>query len=395
MSADEPLLKVENLSVKFQTEEAVLTAVDGISFDIEYGEVFGIVGESGCGKSVTSLSIMQLLDQNGMIEADTIQYKGENLLEKSDREMGRIRGGEISMIFQDPMTSLNPVISVGEQIAEVVRHHGDTRERTGFWSEMRRKFLTGTAEDSQSWQRAVELLDIVGIPQPRERAKDYPHQLSGGMRQRVMIASALAGDPSLIIADEPTTALDVSIEAQILSELLDLCEQFDVSLMFITHDLGVIHEICDSTAVMYAGEIMERADNEELFENPTHPYTQGLLKSIPRITDDREWLDAIEGTVPDLIDKPSGCPFRNRCEYSFEICDRDLVEYPIEDAPENHMARCHLLNKYVERNERGHAVEVDDRALDAIQERRDELDRDQTAESTSIRSELEDSETRT
>jgi len=215
-------------------------------------------------------------------------------------------------------------------------------ESAGFWSEMRRKYITGTNEDSPSWQRAIELLNVVGIPDPVNRATDYPHQLSGGMLQRVMIAQALAGNPSLIIADEPTTALDVSIEAQILNELLDLRDKFDLSVLLITHDLGVVRETCDKVLVMYAGEVMEYAPVGELFENPRHPYTEGLLGSIPRISDTREWLDVIEGTVPDLIDKPTGCPFRNRCDYVFDMCDQPLEEY---DVGTEHTARCHLHHK--------------------------------------------------
>ncbi|MDY6818692.1 MAG: ABC transporter ATP-binding protein [Halobacteriales archaeon] len=368
------LLSVENLTTKFNTERGTLTAVDGISFDIRAGEVFGVVGESGSGKSVTALSIMGLIDQAGTVEADSISFRGKELSGMSDAEMQAIRGGEISMIFQDPMSSLNPVMTIGEQIAEVVRHHGDVGESTNFWHEMRRKYVTGTDPDSQSWQRAVELLDTVGIPEPVDRAHEYPHQLSGGMRQRVMIAQALAADPSLIIADEPTTALDVSIEAQILNELLELRDEFNVSVMLITHDLAVIRETSDRVAVMYAGELMERANVDELFEHPEHPYTQGLLSSIPRIDDDREWLDIIEGTVPDMIDKPAGCPFRNRCNYAFELCEQPLVTYDVGDGQTaesfgQHIARCHLHNEHVHTDEDGQVVEVTDDAAVSLEER--------------------------
>ena len=345
MTRKEPLLEVENLRTQFNTEHGMLPAVDGVSFSVNEGEIFGLVGESGSGKSVTALSIMQLVGPVGTVDADAIRFRGEDLLAKSEREMQAIRGGEIAMVFQDPMTSLNPVMTIGEQIAEVVRHHGTTHESTGFWSEMKRKYVTGTSSDSPSWQRAIELLEILGIPEPEQRATEYPHQLSGGMRQRVVIAQALAGDPSLIVADEPTTALDVSIEAQILNELLALRDQFDVSVFLITHDLGVVRETADRVAVMYAGGLMETATADELFENYQHPYTQGLLASIPRIQDDREWLDAIEGTVPDLIDKPSGCPFRNRCPYAFELCAQPLVAYDV--GPADHTARCHLHNEQV------------------------------------------------
>ncbi|MFB6221951.1 MAG: ABC transporter ATP-binding protein [Halolamina sp.] len=361
----DPLLEVENLTTEFETDGGRLTAVDGMSFTIREGEVFGVVGESGSGKSVTALSIMGLLPSNGHVDADAIRFNGEDLLDKSEEEMRSIRGGDISMVFQDPMNSLNPVMTIGEQIAEVVRHHGDVGESTDFLNELRRKYVTGTAEDSRSWQRAVELLDTVGIPDPEQRAKEYPHQLSGGMRQRVVIAQALAGEPSLIIADEPTTALDVSIEAQILNELLELRDEFDVSVLLITHDLGVIRETSDRVAVMYASELMEQASIEELFDNPQHPYTRGLLASIPRIGDDREWLDVIEGTVPDLIDKPGGCPFRNRCDHAFELCDKPLVEYEIEGP--SHVARCHLHNAHVHTDGFGDVTHVEDAASEAIE----------------------------
>lgn len=366
------LLDVRGLTTSFETGRGTLTAVDDISFSIEEGEVFGVVGESGSGKSVTALSVMRLLDDAGTVDADAIRFDGTNLLSLSEREMRAIRGGEISMIFQDPMTSLNPVMTIGEQIAEVVRHHGDTGERTGFWSEMRRKYVSGTSTESRSWRRAVELLETVGIPEPEQRASEYPHQLSGGMRQRVVIAQALAGDPSLIIADEPTTALDVSIEAQILNELLELSDEFGISVLLITHDLGVVRETCDRVAVMYASEFMETGTVDDIFEDPHHPYTEGLLASIPRIDDDREWLSVIEGTVPDLINKPSGCPFRDRCEYSFELCDRPLVEYEIEEPTrEKHSVRCHRENDHVDLDESGHVSEVTDAAAAALERRLD------------------------
>ncbi len=334
-----PMLEIENLHVEFETEDESVQAVDGISFEIHPGEVYGIVGESGSGKSVTALSIMALLDSNANVTADRVRFDGTDLLSKTDSEMRSIRGGEISMIFQDPMNSLNPVITVGEQIAEVVRHHGDVNESTNLVQEMRRKYVTGTSADSASWRRAVELLETVGIPDPETRAQEYPHQLSGGMRQRVMIAQALAGDPSLILADEPTTALDVSIEAQILNQLLDLRDEFGVSVLLITHDLGVVRETCDRVAVMYAGELMEKAAVEELFEDPQHPYTRGLMQSIPRLTDDREMLDVIEGSVPNLAAKPPGCPFQDRCAWAFEACTQPLEEHEVDPG---HDVACHL-----------------------------------------------------
>ena len=346
MTMTNPLLRVENLRTTFETEDGMtITPVDGVSFAVDPGETLGIVGESGSGKSVTALSLLRLIEDNGDVNADAIEYDGEDLLAKSDAEMQAVRGGEISMIFQDPMSSLNPVITVGEQIAEVARHHGDLDESAGFWSEMKRKYVTGTPEGSPSWRRAVELLEAVGIPEPEERATDYPHQLSGGMKQRVMIAQALAGDPSLLIADEPTTALDVTIEAQILNELLDLQDEFDLSVILITHDLAVVREMCDRVAVMYASELMEKATTNAIFADPQHPYTEGLLGSIPTIADERERLDVIDGNVPSLEDKPEGCPFRDRCEYEFEMCTEPLTKHEGRNGQD---VWCHLYNDEVD-----------------------------------------------
>jgi peptide/nickel transport system ATP-binding protein len=391
-----PLLEVKNLHTTFTTDEGTLSAVDGISFTIERSEFFGIVGESGSGKSVTARSIMRLLESNGHIKADTIRFKGYDLLELSSDKLKQIRGNDISIIFQDPMTGLNPVMTVGEQIAEVVRHNGDTGENSGFWSEMRRKYVTGTDTDSTSWQRAVELLDIVGIPDPTEHATEYPHQLSGGMKQRIMIAQALAGDPDLIIADEPTTALDVTIEAQILSKLLDLRDEFGVSILLITHDLAVVRETCDRVAVMYSGQLMEKALTTELFTNPSHPYTRGLLRSIPKASDPSDTLDAIPGQIPDPMNKPTGCPFRDRCPHAFGKCDQPLTAYspaptdPLHDKVGNdieaqgdvddiqsemptendvfiakelrhHPVYCHLFNSYVHTDENDNVISIDER----------------------------------
>jgi len=361
----DPLLAVENLHTTFETEGGEVPAVDGVSFSVDRGEVFGVVGESGSGKSVTALSMLGLLD-SARVEAESVRFDGEELLGKSDAEMRGVRGNRISMIFQDPMSSLNPVMTIGEQIAEVVRHHGDTGESASLLSELRRKYVTGTSEKSPSWGRAVELLETVGIPEPEQRAHEYPHQLSGGMKQRVMIAQALAGDPDLLIADEPTTALDVTIEAQILNELLDLRDEFGLSIMLITHDLAVVRETCDRVAVMYAGELMETADTPTLFGDPRHPYTRGLMNSIPRVDDDREWLDAIEGNVPEPADKPSGCPFRDRCEAAFALCDQPLVGYQSERP--GHTTWCHLYNDAVDHDgEEATVVDVD-RARELMEE---------------------------
>jgi peptide/nickel transport system ATP-binding protein len=336
----EPLLEVENLRTSFQTEEGELSAVNGVSFDVMPGEIFGIVGESGSGKSVTARSIMRLIADNGDVEADTLRFKGESILEKSDEEIRRIRGREISMIFQDALAALNPVISNGEQIAESVRHHGGGDESTGFWSEMKRKFITGTDKNSESWQQAIELLDTLGMPDAAQKAKEYPHQLSGGMRQRVMIAQALAGNPSLLIADEPTTALDVSIEAQILNEMIDLRDEFNMTIILISHDIGVIRETCDRGLVMYSGEGMEEANIQKLVQDPQHPYTKALIDSAPQIEEKQERLRTIEGTIPNPHNRPEGCPFRDRCPEAFEACTQPLTEHTLD---EGRTVRCHLF----------------------------------------------------
>ena len=338
MNSENSLLKIENLETSFNTERGIVRAVNEVSFEIGKGEILGLVGESGSGKSVTALSTIRLLGRNATVSADRLEYAGQDLLSLSNSEMRDVRGGKISMVFQDPMNSLNPVMSVGEQIAEVVRHHTDVGESTSFLHEMRRKYVTGVSEESESWQRAIDLLETVGIPEPEKRANEYPHQLSGGMRQRVVIAQALAGEPDLIIADEPTTALDVSVEAQILNQLLDLRDEFDLSILLITHDLGVVKETCDDVVVMYAGEVMEKGPVEDIFSNPRHPYTQGLLDSIPRLTDSENRLDVIEGNVPSAIDRPEGCPFRERCDEAFGMCDQPLQNYESKDG---RIVRCH------------------------------------------------------
>jgi len=304
------LLEVEDLQTRFYTEDGVVKAVDGVSWSIDAGERFGIVGESGAGKSVASLSLMRLIDNPGRIEGGEIRFKGENLLEVGGERMREVRGGEISMIFQDPQTALNPVYTVGEQIAEAIRKHLD---------------LT----DEEVENRAIEMLDQVGIPDPAERYSDYPHQFSGGMQQRAVIAIALSCDPDLIIADEPTTALDVTIEAQILDLLRELSEDLDVAVQLITHDLGVVAEICEEVMVMYAGKAVEKAPVEQLYYEPKHPYTVGLMGSIPRIGDERERLDTIPGTMPDLVQLPPGCSFHPRCPYAEEVCTQK--EPPLVD----------------------------------------------------------------
>ena len=317
-----PLLAVEDLRTWFHTGEGVYKAVDGVSFSMREGSTLGVVGESGSGKSVTSLSILRLIaTPPGRIETGRILYRGTDLVKLPEREMRRIRGNRISMIFQEPMTSLNPVFTVGDQVAEVFRVH----RRMG-----RREAL----------DEAVRMLDLVRIPSPRQRAGEYPHQMSGGMRQRVMIAMALACNPDLLIADEPTTALDVTVQAQILNLMDDLKSRFGSSILLITHDLGVIAETCDHVCVMYAGQIVEHAPVHDLFARPRHPYTHGLLKSIPRIDEIRSQkkLYSIEGNVPDSSSYPAGCRFHPRCPHATAECLASLP--PLLETSPDHSVRC-------------------------------------------------------
>lgn len=339
---DDKLLSVEDLRAEYVTDEDVVTAVDEISFDINEGEIFGLVGESGSGKTTVAKSIIDLLPKNSRLQAEHIKYKGSDILRSTDENIRKLRREETGMVFQDAQHSLNPVISVGEQIAEVVRHSDSVHESKTLRSELKRKYLTGTSESSESWNRAVELLDMTGIPEPRKRAREYPHQLSGGMQQRVMIAQALAGSPSLLIADEPTTALDVIIESQILNKLLKLKEELGLSILLVTHDLGVVRQTCDRVAVMYAGELMEVGTVERIFDNPRHPYTRGLIDTIPQLDEERKYLSSIEGDIPDLARKPSGCPFRTRCPKAFEECTEPLQENVVA---EDHSVHCHLYNQ--------------------------------------------------
>jgi peptide/nickel transport system ATP-binding protein/oligopeptide transport system ATP-binding protein len=298
-----PLLQVENLRTWFDSDHGPIRAVDGVDFELAPGRTLGVVGESGSGKSVTALSVMRLVDERGHISDDArILFDGRDLAQLDEREMERIRGNDISMIFQEPMTSLNPVFTVGEQIAEVVRVHQGAGAR-------------------EARARALEMLDLVGIPEAARRAGDYPHQLSGGMRQRVMIAIALACNPKLLIADEPTTALDVTIQAQILELMGDLRERLGMSMLLITHDLGVVAEMCDDVVVMYGGRVVERGPVGEVFTTPQHPYTEALLQSIPLLgMTQAEPLRVIRGTVPSPLDWPPGCRFEPRCDYAFARC---------------------------------------------------------------------------
>jgi len=318
-----PLLRVQDLVTSFRTDQGVLRAVDEVSFEVPEGATLGIVGESGCGKSVTALSILRLIPYpQGVIEGGSIQLRGKELLKLSERQMQDVRGNAISMIFQEPMTSLNPVYTVGAQIVEAIRLH--------------QKKSRGEARE-----KAIEMLKLVGIPAPETNVDAYPHQLSGGMRQRVMIAMALACEPDLLIADEPTTALDVTIQAQILDLLAKLKEKLGMGVILITHDLGVVAEVASHVIVMYAGRVVECAPVKKLFDHPRHPYTRGLLKSLPSFekTDRRTRLPVIEGLVPDLMKLPPGCRFADRCPMVVEECknaEPDLVS--VDD--DEHLSRC-------------------------------------------------------
>jgi len=298
----EVLLEINNLKTHFYTETGQVTAVNGVSFAVKKGEIVGVVGESGCGKSVMSQTILRLFEE-GTVEYDgEINFKGNNLLTLGKRQMNKVRGNEISMIFQDPLSTLNPVHTIGRQIAESIILHQKKSKK-------------------EAEAQAIELLKLVGIPSPESRAKEYPHNLSGGMRQRAMIAVALACHPQLLIADEPTTALDVTIQAQILDLMKKLNHELNMGIIFITHDLGVVAELCSRVVVMYLGEIVEEASVEELFSRPLHPYTQGLIKSIPQLDGDRtKPLHTIEGTVPPLTRVPNGCRFASRCPFADEQC---------------------------------------------------------------------------
>ncbi|HBT18305.1 MAG TPA: peptide ABC transporter ATP-binding protein [Firmicutes bacterium] len=320
----EILLEIKNLKTVFHTYDGDIKAVDGVDLTIHRGEIVGIVGESGCGKSVTSLSIMRLIPSPpGEIRADKMALNGKNLLDLSEEELYKIRGNEISMIFQEPMTSLNPVYTVGSQIMEALILHQSMDERT-------------------ARKKAIAMLDLVQIPSPHKRVDDYPHQLSGGMRQRVMIAMALACHPALLIADEPTTALDVTIQAQILDLLRQLQQELGMAIMLITHDLGVIAELVKKVVVMYAGVVVEKADVKRIFSKPKHPYTQGLLTSMPRLDLDQEKLNVIPGIVPNPLNLPSGCRFHTRCSHCLEICQSEEPPLIIDH---DHEVRCWLFRE--------------------------------------------------
>jgi len=319
------LLEVRDLHTYFFLEGGPAKAVEGIDLVVGRGKTLGLVGESGCGKSAASLSIMRLIPSPpGRIVNGEVIFEGRNLLELSEEEMRTVRGGEIGMIFQEPMTSLNPVFTVGYQIVEAIQQHE-------------------SISTSDAWERAVELLRRVRIPAPEDRVTDYPHQLSGGMRQRVMIAMALACNPKLLIADEPTTALDVTIQAQIMELFDEITRGNDMSVLLVTHNLGIVAQTADDVAVMYAGYIVEKASTVELFDQPLHPYTRGLLRSIPKTTETAERLHVIEGSVPDPAHKPPGCPFNPRCPLAMDICREKIPGY--FDAGPGHTVRCWAVEK--------------------------------------------------
>jgi peptide/nickel transport system ATP-binding protein len=334
------ILEVKNLKTKFRTDNGIITVVDGVDFSIKQGETLGIVGESGCGKSVTSLSIMQLLQPNASNEGEII-FQGRDILKLREKELKKLRGNEMAMIFQEPMTSLNPLHTVGKQIEEAIQLHMDLSKR-------------------ETKERAIAMLKLLGLPRPEEIHGEYPHQLSGGMRQRIMIAMAMACNPKLIIADEPTTALDVTIQAQILDLLRDLKAKSGMSLMLITHDLAVVAEMCDRVIVMYAGQVVEETNVRALFSSPKHPYTKGLIDSIPKFDEETEYLNTIPGTVPMAYQMPKGCRFAPRCSQVKEICFEQVPQ--LKEIESNHKCRCWLYEEggeksgYKESNSRSETI---------------------------------------
>lgn len=320
----EHLLEVQGLKTEFKRKGSPITAVAGVDFHIKKGEVLGLVGESGCGKSVTSLSIMRLLkDTSGRIAGGSVRFEGTDLTALAEKEMRRIRGNDMAMIFQEPMTSLNPVLRIGKQLAEpVMIHMGYSRKKAR--------------------EHVIAMLKLVGIPRAEEVVDDYPHQLSGGMRQRVMIAMAMSCNPKLLIADEPTTALDVTIQAQILDLMKTLKEEQDMGMLLITHDLGVVAELCDRVVVMYAGRVVEEAPVKDLFASPQHPYTRGLIQSVPKLRQNIRRLDSIKGNVPDLSQMPKGCKFAPRCQFAMERCLTQEPELAVVNGWPDRSSRCFL-----------------------------------------------------
>jgi oligopeptide/dipeptide ABC transporter ATP-binding protein len=368
----ETILQIRNLKTYFYTYAGVVRALEGIDLDIYKGETIGLVGETGCGKSVTSLSIMRLVpDPPGRIVGGEIIFKGEDLLKKSEEQMQRIRGSQITMVFQDPMTFINPVLTVGDQVTEVITLHQDlAREavqtkideiqeqiaRIDPSSPDRQRLMERVKEleaikehppkpskreiRKAALHRTIEVLKLVQLPDPEKVVKQYPHELSGGMRQRVIIAMALSCNPDLLIADEPTTSLDVTIQAQILALLSELKKKIGASILIITHDMGIVAETCDRVGVMYAGNIVEASETKALFKKPLHPYTQGLLRAIPKLHEDVKELEIIPGSVPNLIHPPSGCRFHPRCTFKMDICDKEFP--PVVEIEPGHSVACYL-----------------------------------------------------
>ena len=323
------VLEVKNLKTHFNTDKGVVKAVDGVTFDLIEGKTLGVVGESGCGKSITAMSVMRLIDRNGGIVDGTIMYNGQDLAKIKMDEMRKIRGNDISIIFQEPMTSLNPVFRIGDQIVEAIKLHQDLSKE-------------------EAHDKAVSMLKLVGIPRAERVVYDYPHQLSGGMRQRAMIAMALACDPKILIADEPTTALDVTIQAQILALMNDLKVKTNTAIMLITHDLGVVAQMADDVIVMYSGKVVESAEVKELYGNPKHPYTQGLLDSIPDVKSEKKRLNSIEGVVPNPMELPKGCYFAPRCKFAMDKCwEQEPGVYFIDKEinGEDHKVKCFLYEE--------------------------------------------------
>jgi len=325
----EPLLKVQGLKTYFFLERGVVKAVDGVDFEMKKGEILGLVGETGCGKSVTALSILRLISSPGKTVEGKVIFEGEDLLKKSGEEMRRIRGTKIAMIFQDPHTSLDPVFTIGYQIAEPIELHQVIEQHLISAEEVPRK--------------VIEMLKLVGIPDPEQRVTEYPHQFSGGMKQRAMIGMMVSCNPSMLIADEPTTAVDVTIQAQILDLMRELRRKLGTSILIITHNLGVIVEMCDRVAVMYAGNIVEQADTLTLFESPKHPYTSALLAAVPKVGVERRDLETISGMVPSLINPPPGCKFHPRCSHAMDICRKKFPE--TVETEKGHLVNCHLYCK--------------------------------------------------
>jgi oligopeptide/dipeptide ABC transporter ATP-binding protein len=327
----DPLLAIRDLVVEFKTEDGIVHAVDGVSYDLYPGETLGIVGESGSGKSVSTLALLGLIPQPpGRIVSGTADFKGRDLLKLKKKELRRVRGNEVAMVFQDPMTSLNPVLTVGRQLGEAIKTHFPDEK------------------DEVVKQRVIDLLRLVGVPNPDTRYSQFPHEFSGGMRQRAMIAMAITNSPTLLIADEPTTALDVTIQAQVLEVLKRVQQETQAATILITHDLGIVAEMCDRVLVMYAGHIVESGDVETIFRAPRHPYTIGLMDSLPKLTEDEEWLRPISGSPPSLIDLPPGCPFHPRCFLARERCRQENPPLePVEGS--GHASACHFSEELIGR----------------------------------------------